>query len=144
MARTQKKLTVAEQRELLEKQMADLEILELVEEEIKGLAKKYRDYFNGECTMTYEDGLEDEQAKNYDGELLYIWKDADGYSVTGTLEKAEKLGVKNEDMKPYFRKKYREETKPIDELSSWAKTRALAYKRLAEFFENTDVTQIGE
>ena len=141
---TTKNLTVAEQRELLEKQMADLEILEKIEQEITGLAEQYRNYYNSAITDQIPDGFEEEQAKNWDGDLLYEWKSEKGYSKTGTEEEAKKEGKGLEDIKPYHRTKYREEVKTIEELDSWDRRRAVAYKRLAEFFEGIDITQIGE
>lgn len=139
-----KKLTVAEQRELLEKQMADLEILEKIEEEITGLAEQYRNYYNNAITEQIPDGLEEEQAKNWNDELLYQWKNDKGYTKTGTESEVKEAGKTLDDVEPYYRTKYRDEVKEIDDLDSWSRRRAIAYKRLAEFFEGIDITQIGE
>ena len=139
-----KRLTVAEQRDLLEKQMADLEILEQIEDEINGLIKRYQEWYDGECKVSYEDGLEDEQAKNYNGELLYKYKEPDGYSRTLTEKEIRDKGYDFEKAEPYFRIKYRTETRELDDLSTWSRTRAIAYKRLIKFFENLDITEIGE
>ena len=139
-----KKLTVAEQRELLEKQMADLEILEKIEEEITGLAEQYRNYFNNAVTEQIPDGLEEEQAKTWQGELIYEWNSESGYRKTGTEEEVKEAGLTLDDVQPYYRTKYRDEVQEIDDLDSWSRRRAIAYKRLAEFFEGLDITQIGE
>ena len=139
-----KKLTVAEQRELLEKQLADLEVLERVEREISDLISQYEGYLKGACTTSIPDGLEEEQAKNYNGELLYVYKGEDGYEHRYTEKEFKEKGIDPSECQPYYRTKYREEIRPIESLYDWDKTRALAYTRLIKFFKSIDVTQIGE
>ena len=129
-------LTVAERREELERQLADLDVLENIEDEIKGLAKRYEDWYKSELTSSRCVGKEEEQAKNYDGELLFQMPD-DYHTYT----KAEIInkGFDFSDAKPYYRDKWETYDVTFDELSSYSQRRAEAYQRLANFFKNLDV-----
>lgn len=139
-----KKMTVAEQRTLLEKQLEDLEILERLEREINDLINQYEGYIKSACTTSIPDGLEEEQATNYSGELLYVYKAEDGYEHRYTENEIKEKGIDMSVCTPYYKTKYREEVHPIEEINDWDKTRALAYTRLVNILKSIDVTQIGE
>lgn len=144
MAKKTVKKTVEEMRADLERQIEALESFEKLDEEIKSLAGKYRDYYNDEVTRQVEDGLEEEQAKNWSDELLYKLKnDADSWKTYTEQELTEKgIAITDDRVVKYYRTKYKAVPIPDDEMSTWSKNRAIAYKKLADFFEALDVMEV--
>lgn len=129
------KKTIEQRKRELEAQMEALDALEVIEREINDLATSYKTQFERACTITEQDGYEPTQATNSDGELL--WKYEYRYYTQAELKEK---GI--EDAEPYYRAVYKEKKVRVDELDSWDKPRALAYKRLANFFANLDVDDI--
>ena len=139
-----KRMTLEERREALEKQMKDLELLSKIDEELTEIAKDYDRRALNACTHSVEDGYETEQDKRYDGELLWEYTDENGYTRYSTKAEYEAKGLTEADVKPHYAKKYRQVVTPIEDLDEWSKTRAIAYKRIAEFIKSLCADDIPE
>ena len=138
------RMTLEERREALERQMKDLEILSKIDEELAEIAKDYDKRALDACTYSVEDGYETEQDKRWDGELLWEYKDEKGYTRYITKADYEAKGLTEADVKPHYARKYRQVVTPIEELDDWSKTRAIAYKRIAEFIKTLSADDIPE
>lgn len=131
--------TVAERRAELEAQMADLEILEKIEEELNVVIERLERSLNEEFEYSYIVGKEEEQAKDYAGNLLYqLPEDYHKYTEADLAEKGKTVA----DAVPYYRDAWGTKTQTYDELGDWAKIRVDAYKRMLKFFKNIDVTEV--
>lgn len=130
--KTNKVKTVAQRREELEKQLEDLETLELIEEAITGYierAERERGYYLSE---SYQDGYETEQARNSDGELLYEvtgeWKH---YTLAKLTERG--LAIDSEGVKPYYKPIYKEREVKREDLNEYSRRRVEAWDRVITF-----------
>lgn len=136
---TPKKLTVAERREKLESEIAELDILEKVEDEINNLIERYDRYYKDELSTSEIVGKEEEQATNSDGELLFT---IEGDYRRYTNKELDEKGIPNDMRVPYFRDKWETKEVEFEELDKWTKQRATAYKRIADFLKNLDITEV--
>lgn len=139
-----KRMTIEERREAIEKQKRDLEILSKIDEELAEIAKDYDRRALNACTHSEEDGYETEQDKNYRGELIWEYNDENGYTRYATKAEYEAKGLTEADVKPHYSKKYRQVVTPLEELDEWSKTRAIAYKRIAEYIKTLYADDIPE
>ena len=118
----------------LARQKYEFEAMAIVAEELTELAERYANHYSDYFTTTEFVGNEEAQATNDDGELIY--KEKDGWRK-GTIEELTNKGVT--EYEPYHREIYRDKSISFDELSDYAKSRALAYKKLAEIFATLNV-----
>lgn len=144
----EKPMTLEERKAELEAKIAELEVIQRVGEELLELAKTYTQRYENYLYEDVEDGYEAEQAKDYNGNLLYNVEDKDkGYACRGVSEKTltEKgYSVNDDRVKPYYRTKYKKVPVKLDDLDSWDKPRALVNKKLAEFFTGLDPMSLFE
>ncbi len=138
MAKVEKRQTVEERRKELEAQLAELDALETIENEIKELADRYKNYYNSEFRQSFYAGKEAEQAKNADGELLFTVND-DWHKYT--QKELDEKGI-TEGITPFYHNRYEEREITLEEMNDWQKSRAIAYKRLADFFENINLDEV--
>ena len=145
-----KKLTIEEKRKNLEEQLAELEVLGEVEEEIQRLIKGYEDDIKGELTETYEDGYEPEQSKNWEGELR--WKIPDEISkkiqpdknwprTVYTEKELSDAGYTLEEAEavPYYDTHYSERILTFEEVSEWRKARIRKYRKLVALLKGIEI-----
>lgn len=117
----------------------NLETQRVIESEVNDLVKKYVDWYENEFEARVEVGHEEAQATNSKGELLY-----EHSKEWGRLTEAEwaSKGYAIEECTPYHKPIYEDIVKEYDELSDYEKARVEAYKRIAEFLANLDITKI--
>lgn len=138
MKKTTVQKTVADRRKELEAQLADLDALQEIENTINALAERYEKDYELTLEETYCDGTEEEQATNDDGELLYTVDD--GWKKY-TMKQIQKEGISGE-VKPYHRDIWKTKKVKFEDLAEWRKPQAIAYKRLANYFRNLDITEV--
>ena len=142
-----KPMTLEERRAELEAKIAELEVVKRVGEEILELADTYKQRYENYLYESVEDGKEEEQAKNYNGELLYNISDGETYEAYGVTEaKLTEKGYSVNDSRvtPFYRTKYKKVPVKLEDLDSWDKPRALVNKKLAEFFATLDPMTLFE
>lgn len=142
-----KPMTLEERKAELEAKVAELEVIQRVGEELLELAKTYTQRYENYLYEDVEDGYESEQAKDYNGNLLYSVEDKGVYECRSVSEKTltEKgYSVTDDRVKPYYRTKYKKVPVKLEDLDSWDKPRALVNKKLAEFFTGLDPMSLFE
>lgn len=142
-----KPMTIEERRAELEAKIAELEVMQKVGAEILELADTYKQRYENYLYESVEDGKEEEQAKNYNGDLLYNVYDGETYEACGITEaKLTEKGytVTDSRVTPHYRTKYKKVPVNLEDLDSWDKPRALVNKKLAEFFTNLDPMTLFE
>ncbi len=123
------KMTIQEKIEMLE-------TLKDIEETINGFEKQMVQHIEWEVITNEEDGLEEEQATNCKGELLYV-QDGERYPFRGTKEEMSEKGI--EEYSPYYRVKYRSVQRPYEELSDYEKESVIKTLAVKLFLEDIDI-----
>ena len=143
-----KPMSIEEKRAELEEKLAELDVMKGVAEELLDLADTYKDRYERYLVKQEPDGLEEEQAKNYNDELLYNVDDNEGdFHSHGVSEKylTEKgYSITDNRVTPYYRTKYKQIPVKLEDLDSYDKPRARKYKKLYEFFINLDPMTLFE
>ena len=145
-----KKLTIEEKRKNLEEQLAELEVLGEVEEEINDLIRQYEENIKSSLTETYQEGLEPEQDKTWRGELRWQISDDMAKQITPddnwprtvyTEKELSDAGYTLEQAKaePYYAPHYEHRTITFEEADSWTKERVRKYRKLVEILKAVEI-----
>ena len=146
-----KKLTIEEKKKALEEQLATLEILSDVETEIKEIISNYNSYIDNEMVQTYQNGVEPEQDKTWEGELRWELPDETAkdlneedarylrhvFPESKILEKYATL--EEAQAKPYYAPHYDERKVEFGDLSDWSKDRVRKWRKVIELLEGIEI-----
>ncbi len=135
MATKTKAKTVADRKAELEKQLEDLEVLECIEEAINDYKERAERELKGYTHYDKEVGKEPEQARNYNGELLYEVEGKRWNTYTEETLKELELTPDSDGVTPYHRPIYESTPYEEGELGTWAKRRIEAYTRVIKFLD---------
>lgn len=131
------RMTVAQRREMLNKQLADLEFAEIIEEKVNRIIEDLEQEISGYKTTNEADGYEEEQATTYGGELLWKCPENNDYRQLTDEKGIEVFGADawEAGKQPYYRTKWKTVDVPEEELSDWAKRQITAYTKIADYLK---------
>lgn len=131
------RMTVAERREMLNKQLADLEFAEIIEEKVNKIIEDLECEIDSYKVTSERDGYEEEQATTYTGELLWTGPDEDDYRQFTDEKGIETFGKEawEAGKQPFYRTKWKSVAVPEDELSDWAKRQITAYTKIVDYLK---------
>jgi hypothetical protein len=131
------RMTVAERREMLNKQLADLDFAEIIEEKVGKIIEDLEQEISSYKVTSERDGYEDEQATTYTGELLWVSSNENDYGQYTNEQGIKKFGkeVWEVDRLPFYRTKWKSVAVPEDELSDWAKRQINAYTKIIDYLK---------
>ena len=131
------RMTVAERREMLNKQLADLDFAEIIEEKVGKIIEDLEQEISSYKVTSERDGYEEEQATTYTGELVWKSLDEDDYRQYTNEQGIEKFGKEawEAGKKPFYRTKWKTVAIPEDELSDWTKRQINAYTKIVDYLK---------
>lgn len=130
-----KKMTIAERKAELEKQMMELDVLEDVQTKVNEWIEQCDREIHGVFTYSEKVGESEEHATNYQGELLYTIPDDWRRYTESKLVQMGKMDVAIPAHDPI----YEERTKSEDELWAYEKKELTKWRKLKALLQNLEV-----
>ena len=118
----------------------EIKAVAVIAEELGELVDRFAKQYDSYLVTNVEVGKEEAQKVNKNGEPMFF--DKEKHWRKGTREALIADGIPEERIIPYHDTIYEERHIEFDELDDYDKTRAIAYKRLAEFFANLDPRKV--
>ena len=118
----------------------EIDALGIIVDELAELVDRYASKYDSILVQAVEVGKKPDQKVNKDGEPIFFDKNRSWN--TGTKEKLMEEGIAEEDLMPYYDSIYEDKHLTLEQLDSYDKPRALAYKKLAEFLADVDFKKV--